>query len=119
MPDPKPRAIALSDFIGRDRAGQFLAARIYDLIHHDLIPLEAAEQTVCQAVAAGDPWTLADAGQLWTLRPDSDREQLPAQLYVVRRTGAEILAEDEHGQQAMLGLTILSAYDLDHWYWAR
>lgn len=116
---PDPRAITLSDLIGADHAGQFLTARIHDLTSQDLIPHQAAERMVCQAAAAGDPWTLADAGQLWTLRPDSDPQQFPAQLYVVRRTGAEILAEDEHGQQETLGLTMLSAYELDHWYWAR
>lgn len=112
------RALALGDLIGRDHAGQFLTARIGDLTSQDLIPHETAERTVCRAVAAGDPWILADAGQLWTLRPDSDSE-LPGQLYVVRRTGAEFLAEDEHGQWETLGLTILAAYELDHWYWAR
>ncbi|MEU4898231.1 hypothetical protein AB0B12_37985 [Streptomyces sp. NPDC044780] len=116
---PDPRAIVLGDLIGHDYAGQFLADRIHTLTTQDLIPHETAERMVCQAAAAGDPWILADAGQLWTLRPDTTPAQHPGQLYVVRRTGPAILAEDENGQQATLGLAILTAYELDHWYWAR
>ncbi|MDX3232514.1 hypothetical protein [Streptomyces sp. ME19-01-6] len=115
---PDPHAITLNHLIGPDRAGQFLNTRIQNLTTQDLLPRETAERMVCQAVAAGDPWTLAAGGQQWNLRLDADPE-LPPQLYVVRRAGGRFLAEDEDGQQETLGLSILESYQLTHWYGTR
>ncbi|MFD3330555.1 hypothetical protein [Streptomyces sp. NPDC058701] len=112
--------------IGADRAGQFIASRVRVLMGEDLIPEAAAYAAVCTAVLDSDPWTLAETGQVWSLRPDVMEEFLdagwPRAVYVVMRSpgdNAMVTIEDEDVQRAKVPLAMLAAYQLDQWLWAR
>lgn len=105
--------------IGAERAGQFINARVRALTERDWIPESLAYEMVCTGVLDGDPWTLVDAGQRWLPR-DSAPDEVPAELYVVHRRGAQVLLEDEYGQRATYPLAALyDTYYLHTWHWSH
>ncbi|WP_328541074.1 hypothetical protein [Streptomyces sp. NBC_00344] len=111
--------LPLDLLIGPERAGAFIGALVRDLITSDLLPEPAAYRLVCEGVLAGDPWLLADPGQMWTLRPEVTDTDVPALLFIVHRDTTHLTVEDENGQRTQIPLCALSAYQLDQWYWAR
>ncbi|GAA2417970.1 hypothetical protein ACFPFX_04770 [Streptomyces mauvecolor] len=115
MPIP---VLPLDLLIGAERAGQFLGARIRDVLANDLLPEPVAYRLVCEGALAADPFLLADPGQTWTLRPDRTGPA-PGRLFIVRRDTTELTAEDEHGQRHRIPLCALADYQLDQWCWTR
>ena len=112
--------LPLDLLVGPERAARVITERVRDLATNDLIPEPLAYATVCTAVLACDPWTLAETGQTWIPRDNLDVTDAPADLlYVVRRHGGHALLEDEYGQRETLPLSVLDGYVLDHWEWAR
>ncbi|MFF3313705.1 hypothetical protein [Streptomyces sp. NPDC002952] len=111
--------------IGPHRAGQFIASRVRILTDEDLIPEAAAYAAVCAAVLDSDPWTLAETGQVWSLRTDMEErldEGWPLTVYVVMRSPgdhATVTIEDENLKRSRVPLAMLAAYRLDQWFWAR
>ncbi|OEJ21479.1 hypothetical protein AR457_37445 [Streptomyces agglomeratus] len=113
------RTVPLDLIIGPERAGQVVGALVRDLITSDLLPEPVAYRLVCEGVLAGDPWLLAEAGQLWTLRPDTGAGDEPELLFIVSRDTTQLTVEDADGRRSQIPLCTLAAYQLDQWYWAR
>ncbi|WP_329391525.1 hypothetical protein OG625_39965 (plasmid) [Streptomyces sp. NBC_01351] len=126
-------ALPIDQLIGPYKAAEFIAACVTELVTEDHIPESAAYDAVCRAVLNSDPFVLAEAGQVWALRPN-DHDDLsrqedpgghddrPGMLYVVRRLRSDhgrVTVEDEWGERAIIGVTQLAAYELDQWMWAR
>lgn len=112
--------VPLDLIAGRERAAAFIADRVQQLVTQDCIPQSRAYEMVCTAVLAADPFTLAAPGQLWIARVDEPDSDVPAaMLYVHRRQGADVLLEDECGQQEWLPVSVLDGYVLDTWHSPR
>ncbi|MFE9558215.1 hypothetical protein ACFYMW_38600 [Streptomyces sp. NPDC006692] len=104
MPSP---SLPLSLLIGPEHAGQFIGGLVPDLIVSDLLPEPIAYCFVCEGVLGGDPFLLANAGQMRTLRPDRT-DLAPGVLFVVRRDTTQLTVEDEHGRRHGLPLCALA-----------
>lgn len=115
-----PAPVPLDLLVGPERAAAFLKAKVDALVSFDWIPESRAYAIVCEAACDGDPWTLADPGQIWTPGPDlAVADAVAAQLYIAARDGAHLLVEDEYGQREWAEPTVLAGWRLDHWSWAR
>ncbi|MFJ8017424.1 hypothetical protein [Streptomyces sp. NPDC096339] len=125
-----PAALPIDLLIGPSKAAEFIAACVTELITEDHIPEPAAYNAVCRAVLDSDPFVLAEAGQVWALRPNDPSDEddpeghddRPGMLYVVRRLRGDhgrVTVEDEWGERSITSVTELAAYELDQWIWAR
>lgn len=54
--------------IGPERAARVIQPLVRELMTDDWLPETVAYRIVCEGVLAGDPWLLAEPGQVWTLR---------------------------------------------------
>lgn len=112
-------SLPLDLLIGPEHAGQVVGALVRDLITSDLLPEPVAYRLVCEGVLAGDPWLLAEAGQMWSRRPGAEAGDAPDLLFIVGRDTTQLTVEDEDGRRSQIPLCALAAYQLDQWYWAR
>ncbi|MFE3685362.1 hypothetical protein ACFXPM_19225 [Streptomyces sp. NPDC059095] len=115
MPSP---VVPLDLLIGPERAAEFINGLVRDLMASDLLPETVAYRLVCEGVTNGDPFLLADPGQMWTLRPGHNGPA-PARLFIAHRDVTQLTVDDEHGQRHGIPLCALADYQLDQWYWAR
>ncbi|WP_407842072.1 hypothetical protein ACE1OC_42735 (plasmid) [Streptomyces sp. DSM 116496] len=126
-------ALPIDLLIGPHKAAEFITACVTELVTEDCIPEPAAYAAVCHAVLTSDPFLLAEAGQVWALRPTTEAaadapdtprnsESRPGMLYIVRRMRSDhgrVTVEDEWAERSIISVSQLADYELDQWTWAR
>ncbi|MFD0416108.1 MULTISPECIES: hypothetical protein [Streptomyces] len=108
--------------LGADQARAFIYARAHELTREDLLPEPVALQLTVGRVLHGDPVTLAEPGQVWTLRAGIDPDDAPAHRLAIharlqfppRVMVADL--DDPTGEVDELLLEVLELYQLATWY---
>ncbi|MFH9070251.1 hypothetical protein [Streptomyces alboflavus] len=108
--------------LGTDQARAFIYARAHELTHHDLLPEPVALQLTIHRILHGDPLTLAEPGQVWTLRADTDPDDAPAHRLVIHarhHCPPRVLVtdpDDPTGEVDELLIEVLDMYQLATWH---
>ncbi|EPH46820.1 hypothetical protein ABT390_38055 [Streptomyces aurantiacus] len=107
--------------LGADQARAFIYARAHELTHLDLLPEPVALQLTVHRILHSDPIALAEPGQVWTLRADTDPDDAPAhRLAIHARLGCppRVLVtdpDDSTGEVDELLIEVLEMYRLATW----
>ncbi|MEV2235423.1 hypothetical protein AB0H69_43670 [Streptomyces phaeochromogenes] len=108
--------------IGPECAARVIQPLVRELMTDDLLPETVAYRIVCEGVLAGDPWLLAEPGQVWALRPDATSPAPGhAALVIVHRDTDQLTVEleDDDEPRLQIPLCALAAYELTSWCWMR
>ncbi|MFP3990297.1 hypothetical protein U9R90_23075 [Streptomyces sp. E11-3] len=107
--------------LGAEAADAFIRGRAEELTRNDLLPEPVAYALTVRRVLHGDPLVLAQAGQSWTLRSDTDPDDAPAyRLNVLARLNCppRVLVtdpDDPTGETDELLAEVLEMYYLATW----
>ncbi|MBQ0855740.1 hypothetical protein J8N05_47150 (plasmid) [Streptomyces sp. BH-SS-21] len=120
---PPPGRCTVDRLIGPERTARVIQPLVRELMRDDLLPEPVAYRIVCEGVLAGDPWWLAEPGQVWQLRPDAAEPAAPglALLVIVQRDTDQLTVqlEDDDAPHLQIPLCALAAYELTSWCWLR
>ncbi|MCX4669981.1 hypothetical protein OG453_25380 [Streptomyces sp. NBC_01381] len=107
--------------LGAVAANAFIRGRAEELTRNDYLPEPVAYALTVRRILHGDPLVLAEAGQSWTLRSDTDPDDAPAyRLNVLARLSCppRVLVtdpDDPTGETDELLAEVLDLYYLATW----
>ncbi|WP_314416180.1 hypothetical protein [Streptomyces sp. DSM 40484] len=112
---------SIDRLIGPEHAARVINPLVRELMREDLLPEATAYRIVCEGVLAGDPWWLAEPGQVWTRRHDATEPAGPELLFIAHRDTDQLTVafEDDDEPDRRMPLCVLAAYELTQWCWMR